>query len=242
MLYLISLGLNDEKDISVKGLEIIKKCKDVYLEEYTSVIQVNKEALEKFYNKKIISVDRNFVEKKIESVFEKAKKEDVAFLVKGDVHSATTHVDIFLRAKKKSIPLKVILGPSILTAVGITGLNLYNFGKTISIPFNNENLNSPYENFLINKKNGMHTLFLLDLDPKNNKFLTINEGLSYLQDKGLSEETMVIGCARISSENQLIKSGKLKEIKKVNFGKPPYCIIIPGKLHFIEEEALDLWK
>jgi diphthine synthase len=44
-LYLIGLGLGDEKDITVKGLEIIKKCHSVYLETYTSLLGVDKEKL-----------------------------------------------------------------------------------------------------------------------------------------------------------------------------------------------------
>jgi len=242
MLYLISLGLNDEKDITVKGLEVVKKSKEVYLEEYTSKMQITKEKLEKYYGKKIITVDRDFVEKSIETLFEKARKEDIAFLVQGDIHTATTHIDLFLRAKKNRVPVKVIFNASILTAIGTTGLSLYNFGKCISIPFNNENLLSPYMSLMVNQKNGMHTLFLLDLDPKNNKFLTIREGLYYLKNKGLDENTVVLGCARIGNDDQVIKSGKLKEIMKCDFGQPPYCIIIPGRVHFIEKEALDLWK
>jgi diphthine methyl ester synthase len=38
MLYLIGLGLGDEKDITVRGLEIVKKCSAVFLEYYTSVL------------------------------------------------------------------------------------------------------------------------------------------------------------------------------------------------------------
>lgn len=45
MLYLIGLGLADEKDITVKGLEIVKKAERVYLEAYTAVLLVGKEAL-----------------------------------------------------------------------------------------------------------------------------------------------------------------------------------------------------
>jgi diphthamide biosynthesis methyltransferase len=45
MLYLIGLGLSDETDITVKGLEIVKKCSRVYLEAYTSILLVNKEIL-----------------------------------------------------------------------------------------------------------------------------------------------------------------------------------------------------
>ena len=37
-LYLIGTGLNDEKDITAKGLEAIRNCNQVYLENYTSLI------------------------------------------------------------------------------------------------------------------------------------------------------------------------------------------------------------
>lgn len=40
MLYLIGLGLADETDVSVKGLELIKKAERVYLEAYTSILLV----------------------------------------------------------------------------------------------------------------------------------------------------------------------------------------------------------
>lgn len=45
MLYFIGLGLGDAKDITVKGLEIIRQCSRVYLEAYTSILTVGKEAL-----------------------------------------------------------------------------------------------------------------------------------------------------------------------------------------------------
>lgn len=45
MFYIIGLGLGDCKDISVKGLEIIKKCERVYLEAYTSILTVGTEVL-----------------------------------------------------------------------------------------------------------------------------------------------------------------------------------------------------
>lgn len=45
MLYLIGLGLADEKDITVKGLEIVKNAARVYLEAYTAILLVDKEKL-----------------------------------------------------------------------------------------------------------------------------------------------------------------------------------------------------
>lgn len=38
MLYLIGLGLCDPSDITVKGLEAVKKASRVYLEAYTSIL------------------------------------------------------------------------------------------------------------------------------------------------------------------------------------------------------------
>lgn len=45
MLYFIGLGLADEKDITVKGLEIVQRAERVYLEAYTAVLLVEKEKL-----------------------------------------------------------------------------------------------------------------------------------------------------------------------------------------------------
>lgn len=45
MFYIIGLGLGEAEDITVKGLEIVKKAERVYLEVYTSILTVGKEAL-----------------------------------------------------------------------------------------------------------------------------------------------------------------------------------------------------
>ena len=45
MLYLVGLGLNNEKDITVGGLEVVRRAERVYLEAYTAVLMVGKEKL-----------------------------------------------------------------------------------------------------------------------------------------------------------------------------------------------------
>ena len=241
VLYMIGIGLNDEKDISVKGLEIIRKCDAVYLESYTSILQCTKEKLENLYKKTIIIANRELVEKKAEqTILKDAKSKDTAFLVIGDPLCATTHVDLMLRLKKAGIKVEVVHNASVVSAVGITGLEVYKFGKITSIPFNNQDVKAPVDVYKMNKKNDLHTLFLLDLDPENNKFLTIKQAVEYLTANGVSEDELFVGCARIGSNNPVIFAGKAKEIAKKDFGSPPYCLIIPAKLHFIEEEALSL--
>jgi diphthine synthase len=243
MLYLIGIGLNDEKDISVKGLETVRKCESIYLESYTSKLACSVEALEKVYGKKIIVADRDLVEKKAEeTILKDAKTKETALLIIGDVFGATTHIDILLRAKKANIKTKIIHNASILTAVGVTGLELYKFGKTTSIPFNNKEIKSPVEVLKNNQSIGFHTLFLLDLDPINKKFLSINDAASYLLKEGIGSETLAIACAQLGSEEPIIKAGKLSDIKELKVDKYPQCLIVPGNLHFMEEEALKLYS
>jgi diphthine synthase len=240
---MIGLGLSDEKDISLKGLEIVKKCDIIYLENYTSKLQCNISTLEKLYGKKIILADRDMVEQKAEvTILKDAKTKDVAFLIIGDPFGATTHIDMMLRAKKEGIKLQVIHNASILSAVGITGLELYKFGKVTSIPFKNENVISPIVVLKQNEKNLLHTLFLLDLDPIKNKYMTIAEAAEFLLRNKIAGDTLCIGCAALGSEEPEIKAENLDNIKLHKFTKFPQCLIVPSELHFIEKEALELWK
>lgn len=250
-LYLIGLGLADEKDITVRGLETVKNCDKVYLENYTSLLQCSVMDLEKCYGKKIIPADRVATEQGDEKIIDEAKYKKVAFLVVGDPFSATTHIQLFKLAKERDVEVKVIHNASVLTAVGETGLELYKFGKITSIPFLEEhpNLETPYQVVKDNLKIGLHTLCLLDLKPAESKFMTIKEALDILeqiekkkQEKIINKKLLVVGCARLGSEKQIIKAGTVSELKKVNFRKPPHCLIIPGKLHFVEKEMLDSFR
>jgi diphthamide biosynthesis methyltransferase len=62
MLYFIGLGLGDAEDVTVKGLKIIKRASRVYLEAYTSILTVGKEALEESYGREVVLADRDMVE------------------------------------------------------------------------------------------------------------------------------------------------------------------------------------
>tara|TARA_Y100000034_G_C6840825_1_gene380399 strand:+ start:279 stop:1001 length:723 start_codon:yes stop_codon:yes gene_type:complete len=238
MLYLIGLGLGNENSISLEGLEVVRKCKTVYLEYYTSRIDCDVEDFEKLFNKKIIRVNRNIVEEELD--LREARDEDVALLVIGDVFSATTHISLYNECKSKKVDVKVINNASILTAVGITGLSLYNFGKVVSIPFENENVLTPINILNENKKINAHTLFLLDLNPEEKKFLSIKEGIEYLERNNVKEKIVV--CSRLGMDDFVIKYGDMEKLKNEDFGEGPYCLIIPSKLHFVEEESLEKWK
>ena len=265
-LFMIGLGLGDVKDITIKGLDAIRTCDYVFLENYTSIYGSTKEEMEVFFEKEITEASRNMVESDEQQILAHAKDENVAFLVIGDAFGATTHTDLFLRAKKLGIEVVVVNNASIINAVGMAGLELYRYGRVASIVFDDDGWlpETPYEIISENKKNGLHTLVLLDIKtaepskenlrkginkPEPARFLTVSKGLDILKkielkrkEKIISDDMIVIGVARLGSEKQLIISGTIKEIMKKDFGAPLHSIIIPGKLHDIEKEMLETWK
>jgi diphthine synthase len=186
-----------------------------------------------------------------EKIIKEALKNDVALLIVGSPLMATTHVSLILEANKAGVLVKVINNASVFDAVGITGLQLYKFGQIASIPFYEEfiELETPYNILKENVKIGLHTLFLLDLNPDLGRFMTVNDALEILEKmekrkngKIVSGDILVVGCARLGRNDFIVKKGSLKEIKGFDFGKPPHCLIIPGKMHFIEEEMLETFN
>jgi diphthine synthase len=168
VLYLIGLGLYDEYDITLRGLEAVKRCSRVYLEMYTSILMCDKSKLEALYGKEVIIADREMVESQAEHILEGAKAQDVAFLVVGDPFGATTHTDLQIRAREQGIPIKVIHNASVMNAVGACGLQLYRFGEAISIVFFTDTWrpDSFYDKIAANRAKGLHTLCLLDIKVK----------------------------------------------------------------------------
>jgi len=263
---MIGLGLDNEQDITLEGLEIIKRSAKIFLESYTSKLNCSIEDLQRLYGKKIILADRDLVEKSAEKIIDPAKESDVSFLVIGDPMGATTHTDIMLRASAAGVAVEVINNASILNAVGVVGLELYKFGRTTSIVFPQDDwkVQAHYDVIKANNAAGLHTLCLLDIKMKEPskddlkkeldifgepRFMTVNDAIRNLLDieserkEGVfTEDTVCVGCARIGSSGKKIVAGTAKELLDVDFGDPLHCLIVPGKLHFMEEDALNLWK
>lgn len=273
VLYLIGLGLCNEKDITVKGLEYIKQSDYIYMEYYTSILGIDSTKLEEYYGKKIILADREMIEIGFDKeILEKAKSSKVSLLVVGDPFSATTHIDLYLRCIHEGVKVEVVNNASILNSIGITGLSLYRFGETVSIPFFTEKWRpySFYDKICRNYKNDLHTLILLDIKVKEiseenlakgkkiyekPRFMTVNQALEelleasekseiVLENKGLiNEDNLCYGVARIGSENQIVKAGKIKDIIKFDFGKPLHSVVLCAKtLSSIEKEVVEFYS
>ncbi len=242
MFYLIGIGMGNEKDITLKGLEAIGKSDKVFLECYTSkLVDFDIEKMKNLYGKDILLADRELVEKKCEEeILNPAMEGNVALLIVGSPLGATTHVDLLKRAEDLEIDVEVIDNVGILGAVGITGLSLYKFGRVVTIPKENEDVVSPYEMMVENQKMGLHTLILLDIKNKEGEFdlMTAREGLDYLIRSGMSDDESVLVCGGLGNDPEI----KLGKAAVVNVSKEPQCIIIPGDMHFMEEEALESFR
>ncbi|MEA3255340.1 MAG: diphthine synthase [Candidatus Altiarchaeota archaeon] len=251
MLYVIGLGIHDERDISLRGLEILKDCDEIYAEFYTNVFRGNLGILESLIKKEIMILERRDMEENPEEgILRNAVDSKVALLVPGDPMVATTHIDLILRARKLGIKYKIIHASSIYSAVGETGLQMYKFGKTSSLVFPEKNYfpTTPYEVLKENQGAGLHTLFLLDIKSGEKRFMTVNEGINLLlrmegikKGKIFNADTPCVGIARLGGDSK-IKAGKAEELLKEDFGAPPHILVIPGKLHFMEEEALEIFR
>jgi len=171
-----------------------------------------------------------------EDFINKAKKQDIALLVYGNPLSATTHIQLILHAKNARIPYKIIHSESILTAIAETGLQLYKFGKTASMPKFTKSYapNSFLDIIVENSKIKAHTLLLTDID------LNLKDSLEQLEQTSKERKMKidkVIVCSCVGTQECKIYYDKTEKLKKKQI-KMPFCIIIPGELHFVEKEAL----
>ncbi len=249
-LVFVGLGLYDEKDVSIRGLEEIKEADEVFAEFYTSLMpEFSIRKLEEMTGKSVRVVSRRVLEEdEGKLIFEFANRGKVAFLVPGDPLIATTHVELRISAEHRGIKTRVIHGASVVSAVrGISGLQNYKYGKAVTIPFSETGFVSetPYNVIRENKKRGLHTMCYLDIKAEEQRYLTIKEALQTLLElekkrrrQIITPITLVVGVARAGSISPIVKAGYLEEVINHDFGAPPHSLIFPGKLHFMEAEAL----
>ena len=250
-LVFVGLGLSDEFDISLRGIEFIKRADFVFVETYTSLMpSFSLKNLIGLVGKEIKMLSRDDLEDDMgEAILEKAKNSQVAFLVPGDPFVATTHIDLRILAEKKGIPTRIIHGASIVSAaMSVSGLQNYRFGKSVTVPFPYKRRFSqtPLDTIEENKSRDLHTICFLDIDAEKNRFMTLNECLNLLLSadkrrnvKVISQDTLIVGLARIGSENEIVRANYMRELIGYDFGDPPYLLIFPAsKLHFMEAEAL----
>lgn len=246
MLWFIGLGISGIEGIGIDALKILKKADKTYFEIFTSPIgksELNK--IKKLVRGKLVVAPRWMVEDG-KMILSDAKKNNVALLAYGDPYVATTHIELRTRAENEKIKTKTIHAASAITSlIGECGLQHYKIGKPVTIMRELPSLTTVYYTIYENMIKGSHSVLILEYNSDENFFLDPKDALTNLlltekeqKRELIDNSTFAIVASRIGTRNQSIISGKLSTLVNTGFGKPPHTIIIPGRLHFTEHDAI----
>lgn len=234
MLYLIGLGL-ENGEITLKGRRALENVDKAFAEFYTNTETVDLEKLREDTGTEIEKLDREEVEQK-DQIVKSAKGKDTAFLISGDPLTATTHYDIKHRAEQNNIDTKVIHAPSIFTSIAETGLNVYKFGRTVTLPEDSAP-ESVTEYIEKNDSIGLHSLILLDIDYSGSEAA---EKLIDIDPKLANRDALIL--ERANQDSQNINSGSLSKIADMKLDSTPHCLIIIGETSHMEDKFLETYK
>ena len=240
----VGLGLSDEKGMTLEGLEEARRAQVVYAEFYTNPMpSLDRNRLESLVGKKIRILDRTRLEEQAgREIIAAAKERSVAFLVPGDPMIATTHISLRLSLAKLGVKSRIIHAASIISAIcGASGLQSYKFGKSITIPYDDPLPRSVLETITDNRSRGLHTLLLLDVKADDSRQLAIPRAIEKIvRASPEMNELLALGAARLGARDEKVKAAKMKTLIHEYFGDPPQSIVVVGKLHFMEAEALKI--
>ena len=246
MLWFVGLGISGVEGIGSDVAKILKKVDLVFLEIFTSPI--TKSELEKI--KKLVKGDFKTAPRWLvedgKDILKEARKKEVVLLSYGDPYIATTHIELRTRAILEKIKTKTVHAASAITSlIGECGLHFYKIGKVVTMMKEQNSGSSVYYTIYDNLIAGNHTIIILEFNHDGKFFLNPKDAFSNLlliesseKRNVIDDSTFVIVASRIGSKNQKIAAGKISNLKNVDFGKPPHTMIIPGKMHFTESDAL----
>ncbi len=241
MLYIIGLGVDPQKTAPafIKNASVL--CERSYIDTYTTFIMdsdldwIKKEL-------KTVPADRDLLED-VERFIEEAKDKNVCLYVYGDPYIATTHQSLRIYATQQKIKVKTIYSSSFINAIfGETGLHVYKIGFVGSLIKGD-----------INSRNYIYKQVGNSLESKKHSIIipTGYEGdivllLSELKQAEINfkEETFpdyrfLIFISRAGTDEEKILGGTLEELLKTRTKlSEPFTLIVPGLLHFSEEEVL----
>lgn len=150
-----------------------------------------------------------------------------------------------------------------MSAIGCTGLQLYNFGQTVSMVFFTETWkpSSFYDRIKQNATIGLHSLVLLDIKVKEQsyenmargrkiyeppRFMTVGQCAAQMleveeerQEGICTEDRLAVGVARVGAKDQRMVCGTLKELSGVELGPPLHSLVLLGRRgHELERDFI----
>ena len=230
----------------VDAARIISCADMVYLEQFTSPINSQEVTRIQKMSKGQFKMAKRWLVEDGREILESAKKQDTVLLSYGDPYVATTHAELRTRAIGQGIHTHSIHASSSLTSIiGECGLHFYKIGRIATIMSDTKSLTTPYYVLYKNIIDGIHTILPLEYSQDGGFFLDPKDALNGLiqTESGqrrnvLDSSTFAIVASRVGLFNQEIKCGKVSSLLKTEFGSPPHTVIVPGRLHFTEADAL----
>ncbi len=253
---LVFVGLGLSMDHLTKHAErVLKEADTVFVEGYTSYYHPGiQEVFTRILSlRNVLFIERSDLEEESgRIIWERLEKgETVALAVIGDPFIATTHVTLKIDALRKGYSVEYVPGINIFSySIAKTGLFNYKFGPSATIVYPRDGILSehPYNILLFNRKGGYHTFFFLDLDQIMGP-LDAREAIRILlrieeqrKERLLDNNKRVIVLERLGWPDERIMYVKIRDLLDMKNLKPPHSIIIPENLHFMEEEALEVYK
>jgi diphthine synthase len=245
-LVFVGLGLGS-RGLSLEGAHRIGASDVAYVEEYTSPSPPDLlRTLESVTGKKLALVSRQFVEDG-KRILEQAATSSVVLAVQGDPMIATTHNDLRYRAISHGISTSVVHGTTIAAAAASeSGLHYYKFAGAITFTRQSvSHYQEVYRRLHRNLLEGQHTLLLLEYDTEEKRgadpafaFEKLLDAEANFKRQIIAGDTFVIVLSRLGMPDQRMQGGRMGSFLEADFGAPPHCVIVPGRLHFTEEEVL----
>jgi diphthine synthase len=242
----VGLGLG-AKGISLEGVEEMVASDEVFLEYYTTPHEPQLlKQVQVATGKTFTIVDRQFVEDG-SRILADAEQKKVVLAVLGDPMIATTHNELRVRAIKRGVETRVVHSATIASAAAsASGLHSYKFSRTVTVTRESVGrLTQAYQILHENLLEGAHTLLLLEYDTQSGQGVSPADAMAGLLlaeanfKRGVvSEATFGIVLSRLGREDAAFAAGSFAGLSKREAGNSPHCLIIPGKLHFTEVEAI----
>ena len=248
MLWFVGLGISGTQSIPIEVVKIIQEADFVYLEAFTSPISKQYEDEIKNMVNGSFKIAKRWLVEDGREILKTSKSSTVVLLSYGDPYVATTHIELRTRAKLENIETSTIHSASAITSMtGEAGLQFYKVGRIVTIMNEKKSIITPYTAIFKNLIQGLHSVILLEYNQDENYFLDPKDAISSILDvekeqkrNVVNKNTFAIVASRIGFKTQKITSGKFSNLLKVDFGEPPHSIIITGKLHFTESDAINV--
>jgi diphthine synthase len=242
----VGLGLGP-RGVSLEGVEEIRRADLFYLEYYTTPHEPGLlRQLQEATGKTPTVVDRDFVEDG-GRILSDALGKKVVLAVLGDPMIATTHTELRVRAHRQGVDTRVVHATTIASAAAsASGLHWYKFSRTVTITREGlGRLTQAYQTLHENLLAGSHTLLLLEYDQKSGEGVAPPQAMAgLLLAEGSYKRGVVAGStfalvlSRVGREDSALAAGTFEELSKMEYGEPPHSVVVPGKMHFTEAEAV----